>query len=163
MSLRTSLSPSLYTAFHHVGFILRLHKSRYVQWLPALSGLCPQRLIFLRKASLVAQTVKNLPTIWETQVWSLGREDPLEKGMATHSSILAWGIPWIEELGGLYSPWGHKESGTTEQLISLSLSLWKGRFSSLIVQIKILSLSLAWIGFCVHPWTYLCGHKEKLL
>ena len=51
----------------------------------------------------------------ETQVRSLGQEDPLEKGMATHSSILAWEIPWTEEMGG-YSPWGHKESDTTEQL-----------------------------------------------
>ena len=45
-------------------------------------------------ASLVAQLVKNLPTMWETGVRSLGWEDPVEKGMATHSSILAWGIPW---------------------------------------------------------------------
>ena len=45
-------------------------------------------------ASLVAQLVKNLPTMWETWVWSLGWEDPLEKGKATHSSILAWKIPW---------------------------------------------------------------------
>ena len=51
----------------------------------------------------------------ETQVRSLGQEDPLEKGMATHSSILAWEIPWTEEMGG-YSPWGHKESDTTERL-----------------------------------------------
>ena len=43
----------------------------------------------------------NLPAIWETQFWSLGWEDPLEKGMATHSSILAWRIPWTEEPGGL--------------------------------------------------------------
>ena len=48
---------------------------------------------------LVAQMVKNLPTIQETQVGSLGQEDPLEKGMATHSSILAWRIPWTEEPG----------------------------------------------------------------
>ena len=53
------------------------------------------------RASLVAQTVKNLPTIQETWVPSLGREDPLEKGMATHSSILAWKIPWTEEPGSL--------------------------------------------------------------
>ena len=45
-------------------------------------------------ASLVAQLLKNLPALWETWVWSLGWEDPLEKGMATHSSILAWRIPW---------------------------------------------------------------------
>ena len=48
----------------------------------------------------MAQTVKNLPTMWETQVRSLGQEDPLEKSMATHSSILGWRIPWTEEPGG---------------------------------------------------------------
>ena len=53
--------------------------------------------------SLVAQMVKRLPTMWETQVRSLGREDPLEKEMATHSSILAWRIPWAEEPGWLLS------------------------------------------------------------
>ena len=54
-------------------------------------------------ASLVAQTVKRLPTMRETQVRSLGWEVPLEKEMATHSSILAWKIPWTEEPGGLQS------------------------------------------------------------
>ena len=53
--------------------------------------------------SLVAQTVKNLPTIWETWVRSLGWEDLLEKGIATHSSILARRIPWTEEPGELQS------------------------------------------------------------
>ena len=48
----------------------------------------------------MAQTVKNLPTTWETQVQSLGQEDPLEEGMATYLSILAWRIPWTEEPGG---------------------------------------------------------------
>ena len=57
--------------------------------------------------------VKNLPALQETWVASLGWEHPLEKGMATHSSILAWKIPWAEELMG-YSPWGHKESDMTE-------------------------------------------------
>ena len=47
--------------------------------------------------------VKNLPTMWETQVQSLGWEDPLEKGLVTHSSILAWKIPWTEESGRLQS------------------------------------------------------------
>ena len=47
--------------------------------------------------------VKCLPAMWETQVWSLGQEDPLEKEIATHSSILAWEIPWTEEPGGLQS------------------------------------------------------------
>ena len=51
----------------------------------------------------MAQTVKNLPAMQETQVRSLGLEDPLEETMATHSSILAWRIPWTEEPGGLQS------------------------------------------------------------
>ena len=54
-------------------------------------------------ASLVAQMVKNPPAMWETWVPSLGWEDPLKKGMATHSSLLAWRISWTEESGGLQS------------------------------------------------------------
>ena len=64
------------------------------------------RIIFMYvcyESSLVAQTVKRLPAIRETQVQSLGWEDPLEKATATHSSILAWKIPWTEESGGLQS------------------------------------------------------------
>ena len=57
--------------------------------------------------SLMAQMVKNLPTMQETWVWSLGREDPLEKEMATHSSIFAWRIPWTEEPGRLQSTGSH--------------------------------------------------------
>ena len=64
-------------------------------------------------ASLVAQTVKNPTAMRETWVPSLGWEDPLEEGMATHSNILPWEIPWTEEPGGLQSM-GHKESDTTE-------------------------------------------------
>ena len=60
--------------------------------------------------------VKRLSTMWETQVRSLGREDPLEKEMATHSSTLALKIPWTEELGAGYYPWGGKESSMTERL-----------------------------------------------
>ena len=56
-----------------------------------------------KTTSLVVQMVKNLPETWETWVPSLGWEDPLEKEMATHSSILAWRIPWTEEPGGLKS------------------------------------------------------------
>ena len=60
-------------------------------------------------ASLMAQRVKNLSTMQKTWVQLLGQEDPLEKGMATHSSILACQIPWTEEPGRLYSPQGLKE------------------------------------------------------
>ena len=73
--------PSMYENTIHTKKALHISEERYTnQW-----------------ASLVAQMVKNLPAIWETQVRSLGQEDLLEEGMATHSSILAWRIPWTEE------------------------------------------------------------------
>ena len=71
---------------------------------------------------MVAQTVKNVPEMQETMVQSLGQEDPLENGMAAHSSILAWEIPWTEEPGGLQSM-GSKKSDTTE---------WLSRFHTVI-------------------------------
>ena len=61
--------------------------------------------IVLLWACLVAQRLKHLPAMQETWVRSLGREDPLEKEMATHSSILAWRIPWTEEPGGVKKSW----------------------------------------------------------
>ena len=71
----------------------------------------------------MAQTVKSSPGMQETQVPSLGWEDPLEKEMGTHSSILTWRSPWTEEPGSLQSM-GHKESGVTEWLtLSLSFTL----------------------------------------
>ena len=57
-------------------------------------------------ASLVAQKVKSLPAVWETHIRSLSGEDPLEKGMATHSNIFAWEIPWTEEALAGDSLWG---------------------------------------------------------
>ena len=68
----------------------------------------------LQIAPLVAQRVKHLPAMRETWVRSLGQEDLLEKKMATHSGTLAWKIPWMEKPGAGYSPWGRKESDTTE-------------------------------------------------
>ena len=65
--------------------------------------------------------VKRLHAVWETQVRSLGQENPLEKEMATHSSILAWRIPWTEELGGLQST-GRKESDTTPLSLHFTFS-----------------------------------------
>ena len=73
-------------------------------------------------ASLMAQLVKNPPAMRETWIRSLGWEDPLEKGKATHSSILAWRIPWT-----VYSLWGCEESDTTEQL---SLNMVNGNWLS---------------------------------
>ena len=72
-------------------------------------------------ASLVAQMVKNQPAMQEPQVQSLGQEDPLEKRMATRSGILAWRIPRTERPDRPNSPWGHKESDTTEQLTHMNI------------------------------------------
>ena len=85
---------------------MTLHACRHNEFL---------KIVLLMRASLIAQSVKNLPAVQETWVQSLGREDPLEKEMATHSSILAWKVPRTEE------PWwaaihGVAESGMTERL-----------------------------------------------
>ena len=92
----------------------------------SLTSLMFMHLMFILQlffwASLIAQLVKNLPAMQETWVWSLGQEDPLEKEMATHSSILAWRIPWTEEPGRLQSM-GLQESDTPEWLSLLLLQL----------------------------------------
>ena len=89
---RTFQLPSLLGAFTHAGPLMEM---------PSLFFSLANTYFSL--ASFVTQMVKNLPTMQETRVWSLGQEDLLEKGMATHSSIIAWKIPWREELGGLQS------------------------------------------------------------
>ena len=77
-------------------------------WLSSLVKMATTKQSYLDLVSdvgtsLVAQTVKHLPTMWKTGVQSLGQEDLLEKEMETHSSILAWKIPWMEEPGRLQS------------------------------------------------------------
>ena len=86
----------------------------------------------------MVQRLNHLPAMWETWVRSLGREDPLEKEMATHSNILAQRIPWMEELSGLQSM-GRKESDTTEQL--------HFHFQSSIMNVLYLSLEVSfWVS-----------------
>ena len=87
----------------------------------------PALLVFTSPGDSV---VKNLPVMQETRVHSLGQEDPLEEEMATHSSILAWKIPWVEEPGGLYSPWGGRELDMTERTHSLLVSRAQRRHKS---------------------------------
>ena len=86
-------------------FVLKLCKIRDTKgtFHAKISSIKGRNGMDLTEASLVAQTVKCLPTMRETQVRSLGQEDPLEKEMATHSSTLAWRIPWKEEPGRLQS------------------------------------------------------------
>ena len=89
------------------------------------------------QASLVAQTVKNLPAIWETQVPSLGQEDPLEKGMATHSSILAWIISCTEEPDGLWSMGSQKvghDWATDTETQPTEIKAFQGPWSLLSLQ-----------------------------
>ena len=88
------------------------------------------------RASLVAQLVKNLPAVQETGVWSLVWEDPLEKGKATHSSILAWRTPWIVQ-----STWGYKESDMAT-IISLSLPLGRKAMTNLVIILKSRAIAL---------------------
>ena len=88
--------------------------------------------------SLVTQAVKNLPAIQKMQVQSLGQEDPLEKGMATHSSILPWRIPWTEEPGGL------QFIGSQSQTQLKQLSTHAQTFSSISITIKCTEC----YGFC---------------
>ena len=76
----------------------------------------------------MAELVKNLPVMWETCIGFLGQEEPLEKGMTTHSSILAWRIPWTEEPGELQSM-GGKELNTTARLTLNTLLLLLSDFS----------------------------------
>ena len=100
-----------------------LNWQKWNPWIRMADSTCPFVWI-LSLASLVAQRLKRLPAFQETWVQSLGREDPLEKEMATHSSILAWRIPWTEEPGGLQSM-GSQRVGHDW---APSLSLMLGRF-----------------------------------
>ena len=85
-------SPTLSRSFRYLQIFSSSQYTRIIYFLFEL-------LAYSQKGSLVAQTVKNLPAMQETWVQSLGQEDPLEKRMAIHSSILAWRIPWTEEPG----------------------------------------------------------------
>ena len=95
-------------------------------------------------ASLVAQRIKHLPAMWETWVQSLGQEDPLEKEMAIHSSILAWRIPWTEMPGRLQSTRSQRVKHNWATNIWLSLHLWWKRRSK---KFRI---------FIHFPWVHLC-------
>ena len=100
------------------------------------------------RASLVAQRIKRLLVMRETQVWSLGQKDPLEKEMATHSSILAWRIPWMEEPGRLQSTWSRS---------------WT-RLSNFTRDTKtyttVISVPFSRVGLFVTPWT--AGHQASI-
>ena len=87
--------------------------------------------IQIKRASLVAQTVEDLPAVKQTWVQSLGQEDPLEEGMATHSSILAWRILWTGEPGGPQSMWPH-ELNMTERLQNTFLKFLNPKVAKMV-------------------------------
>ena len=101
-----SLPPALWSL--RVIFKINVHSSIMAQngaspWVRCIVIIGFNSRPTLARVSLMVQGVKNLPAMWEIQVWSQGWEDPLEKEMATHSSILAWRTPWTEKPGGLWS------------------------------------------------------------
>ena len=87
----------------HKGVLCCGHKGKCHLQISSFNHYYNSRQTGIEGASLIAQSVKNLPTMQDTRVWFLGREDPLEKEMVTDSSILAWRIPWTEEPGRLQS------------------------------------------------------------
>ena len=89
--------------------------SRFLKMKLLSARMKSEKRKFSLRASLMAQTVKNPPAMWETWIQSLGWKDALEEGMATHSRILAWRTPMDKSLAG-YSPWDCKRLDTTEQL-----------------------------------------------
>ena len=105
------------------------------------------------RTSLVAQMIKRLPTMQETWVRSLGWEDLLEKEMATHSSTLAWRIPWMEEPGGLKSMGSQRVGHDWATSISLSLLLHFRIFERLISNILVLLPGRS------HGWRSLVGYS----
>ena len=114
---------------------------------------------FFSGASLVAQTIKNLPGMQETQVWSLGQKDSLEKEMATHCSILAWKIPWTEETGRLQAMGlqtvGHDWATNT---CLHRFFLWKCVSHSLWVTLCILFCNLSFFLSSNLMWAYFCPY-----
>ena len=104
-----------------------------------IGGNCISSLWLQWWTFLVVLLVKNLPAMQETPVQFLGWEDLLEEGKGTHSSIRAWRILWTEEPGGLYSPWGRKESDTH----------WVTKHSTVTMMYDVEHLFIHWFSICV--------------
>ena len=118
---------------------------------PLIFFLCCVFLPPLSQASLVAQRLKHLPAVQETYVQSLGQEDPLEKEMPIHPSILAWKIPWTEEPSGLQSTWSQRVR--QDWAISLSLS-----FCHRLIDHMHMSLFLGSLFYSTDLCIFLCSN-----
>ena len=119
-------------------------------------------------ASLVAQRVKYLPAVQETWVWTLGREDPLEKGMATHSSILAWRSPWMEEPGRLQSTGSQRVRHDWSTSLHFTYrNLWTD-IHTCHIRFFTYSIRKRWPRylyknmeiFILHIWKYMCQYSH---
>ena len=121
------LSPLLQFSDNWQSYALRYFRRMFMAKF-ATGVLCPSipQVHSLYRTSLVAQLVNNLPAMQETWIRSLGQEDPLEKEMATHSSILAWRIPWTEEPGGLLSIGSHRVGHDWSDLACMHIHLYLG-------------------------------------
>ena len=115
-----------------------------VIWYSHLLKNFPQSVVI--KTSLMAQMVKYLPIMWETKVWSVGQEYPLEKEMATHSSIPAWRIPWMEEPGGLQSTGSQRVRH--DWVISLSFSFTRYQSNAKNSPIQVSTVPELWMSRC---------------
>ena len=113
-------------------------------------------------SSLVAKRLKCLPLMQETWVQSLGREDPLEKEMATHSSILAWRIPRTEEPGGLQSM-GLQRVGQTERINFLNFLTLMPLIIRATCSLTFMYLFLTALGLCCFAWASSNCSKQGLL
>ena len=126
-----------------------------ISWLPTFAFQYP-----MMRASLVAQRLKHLPAMWEIWVRSLGREDPLEKEMETHSSILAWRIPWTEEPGRLQSMGSQRVRHDWATSLLLFILWWKGHLFLVLglgslhrtVQVQVLQSYWSWHRL---PWYWM--------
>ena len=125
MSLLFNMLSGLVIAF------LPRSKCLLISWLQSPSAVILELFFINIWAFLVAQAVKHLPAMWETCVWSLGQEDPLEKEMETHSRTLAWKIPWTEEPGRLQSM-GSQGVGHNwdTSLTFINLYVWVSEFGT---------------------------------
>ena len=135
-----------------------------------------RRYMVIIWASLVAQRLKRLPARWETWVRSLGWEDPLEKEMATHSSMPSWRSPWTEELGGLQSTGSQRVRHDWVTSLSLFTFIWWSKVQQVnitensislfeIIRVQTLSMRDLWGQYEFHPLvrmtTFVWGNADN--